>query len=75
MTTPTNHTLLMMCSKAPGELSSCRRSLAQYITFDPFLTQHAEFSQDLKDYLDESGLEQIRHWEKMVTLLFYTLST
>ena len=35
--------------------------------------QHAEFSQELKDYLDASGLEKIRQLEHVVTLLFYVL--
>lgn len=45
-----------------------------YVYVNNIITQHAEFSQDLKDYLDENGLEQIRQWENMVTLLFYVLS-
>lgn len=37
------------------------------------LSQHAEFSEELKEYLDESGLNNVRHLESLVVMLFYIL--
>ena len=35
--------------------------------------QHAEFSEELKEYLDDSGLKNVRHLESLVQILFYIL--